>query len=42
MQFDEQYWCKPMLPKLKQFFETIVFTEILIGHLKKTAGLEHL
>jgi hypothetical protein len=24
-----------MLPKLKQFFETIVVTEILRGHLKK-------
>jgi hypothetical protein len=24
-----------MLPKLKQFFETIVVTEILTGHLKK-------
>jgi hypothetical protein len=35
IQFDEQYWCKSMLPKLKQFFETIVVTEILTGHLKK-------
>ena len=35
IQFDEQYWCKSMLPKLKQFFETIVVIEILIGHLKK-------
>jgi hypothetical protein len=34
IQFDEQYWCKSMLPKLKQFFETIV-TEIFTGHLKK-------
>jgi hypothetical protein len=41
IQFDEQYWCKSMLPKLKQFFETIVVTEILTGHIKKTAGLEH-
>ena len=24
-----------MLPKLKQFFETIVVTEILTGHMKK-------
>jgi hypothetical protein len=35
IQFEEQYWCKSMLPKLKQFFETIVVTEILTGHLKK-------
>jgi hypothetical protein len=35
IQFKEQYWCKSMLPKLKQFFETIVVTEILTGHLKK-------
>ena len=35
IQFDEQYWCKSMLPKLKQFFETIVVIEILTGHLKK-------
>jgi len=35
IQFDEQYWCKSMLPKLKQFFETIVVTEILTGHMKK-------
>ena len=42
IQFEEQYWCKFRLPKLKQFFETIVVTEILTGHLKKTAGLEHL
>ena len=41
IQFDGQYWCKSMLPKLKQFFETIVVTETLTGHLK-TAGLEHL
>jgi hypothetical protein len=34
IQVDEQYWCKSMLPKLKQFFETIVVTEILTGHLK--------
>jgi hypothetical protein len=34
-QYDEQYWCKSMLPKLKQFFEAIVVTEILTGHLKK-------
>jgi hypothetical protein len=35
IQFDEQYWCKSMLPNLKQFFETIVVTEIFTGHLKK-------
>ena len=35
IQFEEQYWCKSKLPKLKQFFETIVVTEILRGHLKK-------
>jgi hypothetical protein len=35
IQFEEQYWCKSKLPKLKQFFETIVVTEILTGHLKK-------
>lgn len=34
IQIDEQYWCKSMLPKLKQFFETIVVTEILTGYLK--------
>jgi hypothetical protein len=34
IQVDEQYWCKSMLPKLKQFFETTVVTEILTGHLK--------
>jgi hypothetical protein len=34
IQVYEQYWCKSMLPKLKQFFETIVVTEILTGHLK--------
>jgi hypothetical protein len=22
IQFDEQYWCKSMLPNLKQFFES--------------------
>jgi hypothetical protein len=30
IQFDEQYWCKSMLPKLKQFFETIV--EEMVAH----------
>ena len=39
IQFDEQYRCKSMLPKLKQFFETIVVTEILTGHLKKQLDL---
>jgi hypothetical protein len=33
IQINEQYWCKFMLPKLKQFFETIVVTEMLTGHL---------
>jgi hypothetical protein len=34
IQVYEQYWCKSMIPKIKQFFETIVVTEILTGHLK--------
>jgi hypothetical protein len=35
IQFDEQYWCKSMLPKLEHLFEAIVVTEIFTGHLKK-------
>ena len=35
IQFDAQYWCKSMLPKFKQFFETIVVREILTEHRTK-------
>lgn len=37
IQFDEQYWCESILPKLKQFFETIVVTEIVTGQLTRTS-----
>jgi hypothetical protein len=35
IQFDDQYWCKSMLPKFKQFFETIGVREILTEHMQK-------
>lgn len=36
LELDNDYWEQSMLPKVKQFFETIVLPEILTGQLKKT------
>jgi hypothetical protein len=35
IQFDEQYWCKSMLPKFEKKFEAIIVTVIDFAHVSR-------